>query len=222
MSPQTSLIVFDVNETLSDMSPLGRRFADVGAEPQLAAAWFAGLLRDGFALTVTGAHPAFGDLAQESLRVALSTAVPAGELDDAARHVFKGIAELEVHADVVPGIRAIAETGLRMVTLSVGAAEVADRLLERAGIRDAFEATLSVAEAGRWKPDEAAYRYALDRCGVPAGEALLVAVHPWDLEGAHHAGLRTAWIDRAGSRFPAYFAQPDVVVESVGGLVDHL
>ena len=218
----TSLIVFDVNETLSDMGPLAQRFADVGAEPQLAAAWFAGLLRDGFALTVTGAHPAFADLAQESLRVALSTVVPEGGLDDAARHVFKGIVELEVHPDVVPGIRALAARDLRMVTLSVGGTEVADSLLERAGIRDAFEATLSVAEAGRWKPDEAAYRHALDRCGVPAAEALLVAVHPWDLEGAHHAGLRTAWINRNGSRFPAYFAEPDVVVEALEGLVDHV
>jgi len=222
MGAQTSLIVFDVNETLSDMRPLAGRFADVRAEPQLAAAWFAGLLRDGFALTVTGAHPAFAELAQESLRVALSTVVPPGELDDAARHVFAGIPELEVHPDVAPGIRALAATGVRMVTLSVGGTEVADRLLERAGIRDLFEATLSVVEAGRWKPDRVAYHHALDRCGVPATDALLAAVHPWDLQGAHHAGLRTAWIDRAGSRFPGYFAAPDVVVETVGGLVEHL
>lgn len=222
MSRKTSLVVFDVNETLSDMAPLARRFADVGAEPQLAAAWFAGLLRDGFALTVTGTHPSFAELAQESLRVALSTVVPEGELDDAARHVFAGIAELEVHPDVVPGVRALAQRGTRMVTLSVGGTEVADRLLERAGIRDLFEATLSAADAGRWKPHEAAYEYALDRCGVPPSEALLVAVHPWDLEGGHHAGLRTAWVDRAGGRYPAYFAPPDVVVGDLGGLADHM
>ena len=219
---QTSLVVFDVNETLSDMSPLAQRFADVGAEPQLAAAWFAGLLRDGFALTVTGDHPSFADLALESLRVALSSVLSGSGLDDAARYVFEGIGELEVHPDVVPGIEALAARGVRMVTLSVGAAAVADGLLERAGIRDAFEATLSVAEAGKWKPHEEAYRYALDRCGVPPADALLVAVHPWDLQGAHHAGLRTAWVNRAGARYPAYFAEPDVVVDSVGGLVEHL
>ena len=46
-----ALLVFDVNETLSDMSPMGQRFEDVGAPAHLATTWFAGLLRDGFALT---------------------------------------------------------------------------------------------------------------------------------------------------------------------------
>jgi len=31
MSPSASVIVFDVNETLSDMSPMAGRFADIGA-----------------------------------------------------------------------------------------------------------------------------------------------------------------------------------------------
>jgi 2-haloacid dehalogenase len=43
------VIVFDVNETLSDMSSMGQRFEDVGAPAHLAKTWFAGLLRDGFA-----------------------------------------------------------------------------------------------------------------------------------------------------------------------------
>ena len=222
MPGQTSLVVFDVNETLSDMAPLSRRFAAVGAEPQLAAAWFAGLLRDGFALTVTDGRPVFGELAQESLLVALSATLPAAEVDGAARHVFEGIAELDVHPDVVPAVTALAERGLRLVTLSVGGTEVADRLLEKAGVRDLFEATLSAADAGRWKPHEAAYHYALDKCGVPAEDALLVAVHPWDLEGAHHAGLRTCWVDRAGSRYPGYFSAPDLVVDSLGGIPERI
>jgi hypothetical protein len=46
------LLVFDVNETLSNMAPLSARFEEVGASGQLAGIWFAGLLRDGFALAV--------------------------------------------------------------------------------------------------------------------------------------------------------------------------
>jgi 2-haloacid dehalogenase len=222
VSTRTSLVVFDVNETLSDMAPLGRRFADVGAEPQLAAAWFAGLLRDGFALTVTEGRPVFAELAQESLRVTLSRVLPEADVDGAARHVFEGIAELDVHPDVVPAVRELAERGLRLVTLTVGGTEVAERLLQKAGVLDLFEATLSAADAERWKPHGTAYRYALDECGVPAEEALLVAVHPWDLEGAHRAGLRTAWVDRAGSRFPAYFSEPDIVVESLEDVAERL
>ncbi len=42
-----TLLVFDVNETLSDMSPLAVRFEDVGAPKLLAQTWFAELLRNG-------------------------------------------------------------------------------------------------------------------------------------------------------------------------------
>jgi 2-haloacid dehalogenase len=36
LQPRPSVVVFDVNETLSDMAPMARRFADVGA-PGLSA-----------------------------------------------------------------------------------------------------------------------------------------------------------------------------------------
>ncbi len=62
MAGRPSVIVFDVNETLSDMAPMGQRFADVGADPRLARLWFAALLRDGFALTVAGAREDFAVL----------------------------------------------------------------------------------------------------------------------------------------------------------------
>ena len=56
------LLVFDV-ETLSNMAPLSARFEEVGASGQLAGAWFAALLRDGFALAVGRENPPFASLA---------------------------------------------------------------------------------------------------------------------------------------------------------------
>jgi 2-haloacid dehalogenase len=54
MQPRPSVIVFDVNETLPGMTPMARRFAEVGASQLLAQVWFASLLRDGFALDAAG------------------------------------------------------------------------------------------------------------------------------------------------------------------------
>lgn len=65
------VLVFDVNETLSDLSPMASRFADVGAPGHLANTWFAGLLRDGIALTVVDASDSFARIAAENLRVSL-------------------------------------------------------------------------------------------------------------------------------------------------------
>lgn len=64
-----AVVVFDVNETLSDMSPTAGRFEDVGAPGHLATTWFAGLLRDGFAQTATDSSEPFARVGTESLHV---------------------------------------------------------------------------------------------------------------------------------------------------------
>jgi 2-haloacid dehalogenase len=217
-----AVIVFDVNETLSDMSPLGRRFEDIGAPAHLAKTWFAGLLRDGFALTTVGASEPFARIAAEALRVALDGLSLNREAEDAVQHVMEGFATLGVHPDVPDGVRALHDLGIRLVTLSNGSASVAEALFDRAGIRSDFEALLSVEEAGVWKPATAAYAYALDTCGVDPMEAMLVAVHPWDIDGAARAGLATAWVNRAGGHYPEYFSAPDLSPRSLTDLAEQL
>ena len=77
MRTAPSVIVFDVNETLSDMSPLADIFAETGAPASLAKLWFATLLRDGFALTAAGDNSAFAEIGAEALR-GLRTVVDIG------------------------------------------------------------------------------------------------------------------------------------------------
>jgi 2-haloacid dehalogenase len=206
------LFVFDVNETLSDLGPMGRRFAEVGLPPDAARLWFAAVLRDGFGVAAAGGLVPFADVARGVLRPMVSG-------DEAAvEHVLAGFLELPVHPDVPDGVRALRAAGHRLVTLSNGAASVADALLTRAGIRDQFEALLSVEDAGVWKPARAAYLHAANQAAVPPAEATLVAAHPWDIDGAARAGLRTAWIDRAGAGYPAHLTRPDRTVATVAGL----
>jgi 2-haloacid dehalogenase len=202
--------VFDVNGTLSDMAPMTSRFTEVGAPGPLAAVWFAALLRDGFALTAAGDSEAFARLARgalESVLARVSLNRPAAE---AADHILAGFGELSVHPDVPSGVRQLREGGLRLITLSNGSAKVADQLLTKAGIRAEFERLLSVEDAPAWKPAPAAYAYAARACSVPAGEMLLVAVHPWDIHGARRAGMRAGWIARRPEVYPGYFAAPDL------------
>lgn len=208
MQPRPSVIVFDVNETLSDMAPLARRFAEVGAPELLARVWFASLLRDGFALAATGGTETFTRLGADLLRAMLAGAALNRTVGDAADYILAGVAELGVHSDVPEGVRILRQHGLRLVTLSNGSAGVADRLLATAGIRGEFEQLLSVEDAGAWKPVRAAYAHAARTCSVSIEEMLLVAVHPWDIHGAHQAGMRTGWINRQPAPYPGYFAAP--------------
>jgi 2-haloacid dehalogenase len=215
-----SVIVFDVNETLSDLSPLGARFLEVGASASAAPLWFASVLRDGFALTAAGDNPPFAGVARELLLSHLSEAQLNRSVEEAAEHVMAGFAALELHADVTSGIELLHEAGYRMVTLSNGAASVADRLLTAAHVRDRFERLLSVEDAGAWKPSPLPYAYAAAECGVPPTDMVLVAVHPWDVDGAARAGLQTVWVNRSGGPFPAMFREPTHVVAGIDELVE--
>ena len=222
MTTRPELLVFDVNETLSDLAPMAHRFEEVGVPGQLAQPWFAGLLRDGFALTVHEQNPAFADIGRTNLRILLPEADLDRSLDDAVAYLMEGFLALPVHPDVVEGIKALADLGIRHVTLSNGATSVAEGLLDRAGILDRFDKLLSVADAGVWKPHADAYAYALRTCDVDSGDAMLVAVHPWDTDGARRAGLGAAWVNRSGTSYPAHFRLPDLEVESLTALADAL
>ena len=222
MTAAPSVIVFDVNETLSDTSALGRRFADVGAPESLAATWFAQLLRDGFALTATGEAAGFAAIAASLLDEHLGGLDLDRPLDEAKAHVLGSFGSLPLHPDVAPGLQALTEAGLRVVTLSNGSTQVAASLFEAAGVADRFERLLSVADAPVWKPGADAYRWAGEQLNVAPNEMMLVAVHPWDIHGATRAGLRTAWITRTGSAYPSYFAPAELVVSSVTDLASRL
>ena len=213
--PERPVVVFDVNETLSDMAPMADRFEAVGAPRHLAATWFASVLRDGFALAAAGTQEPFSAIARDVLRTVLASQDVDRMLDDAVDHVLAGLPLLRVHADVPEGVAILRDAGLRLVTLTNGATSVADRLLGDAGLRDAFERLLTVEDAGIWKPAPGAYAYAAHTCGVDVADLVLVAVHPWDVAGAVRAGARGAWVNRSGSAYPAHFAEPTLAGASL-------
>ncbi|SNT55701.1 haloacid dehalogenase type II [Actinacidiphila glaucinigra] len=198
-----SVIVFDVNETLSDMTPLGDRFAEVGASADLLPTWFAGILRDGFALTAAGGYANFSDVATENARVLLTGLGNwTGDAEAAAHHLVEGFAALTVHPDVPDGVRMLHAAGYRLLTMTNGSAATTRRLLDSAGLLGHFDALLDVSGPRCWKPCRDAYLHATDRAGVRPMEAMLVAVHPWDVDGARRAGLTGSWLRRGRAHYP--------------------
>ena len=211
------LVVLDVNETLSDLQPLRQRFADVGAPAHLLDTWFAGVLRDGFALAASGSARTFPEVGAAVLTGLLRHVDGLDRpLPEAVATVLEGVRALDVHPDVPDGLRALSEGGVRIVTLTNGSLTQTEGLLERAGVADLVDRRLSVDDAGRWKPHPDAYRYAADSCGVPLERCAMVAVHPWDLHGAATAGMTTGYVDRRSTPWPAVFTSPHVTGSTLG------
>ncbi|ODA70569.1 Haloacetate dehalogenase H-2 [Streptomyces sp. AVP053U2] len=217
------VLVFDINETLSDMSPLENRFEEIGAPPHMFRLWFASVLRDGFALTAAGTFEEFSAVAREGVR-ALLPSVPgwSGDIEEAAGHVLEGFSLLEVHPDVPQGVRALRGMGLRMVTMTNGSSQLTERLLSRAGLMECFETHLDVSGPRRWKPAPAAYQYVVEQAGVRPDEAVLVAVHPWDIDGAQRAGLDGAWLRRGAAHYPRTMLPPTYTAEDLRELAPAL
>lgn len=216
-----AVLVFDVNETLSDLTPLRRRFEAAGVGADLMPLWFAGVLRDGFAVTAAGGYAGFTDLARDNLRLLLTgAAVGPDRLEEAVAHVLSGFAELDVHPDVAEGVRGLRAAGYRLVTMTNGSAGHTGELLTRAGVRDCFSELLDVAGPRRWKPHPHAYRYAAERAGIRPAEAMLVATHPWDVDGARRAGLAGAWLRRGTDPgvYPSSLTAPTLAADDVGEL----
>jgi 2-haloacid dehalogenase len=132
--------------------------------------------------------------------------------------VLEGFAALEVHPDVQPGVRRLDADGFRLATLTNGDAALTEQLLTRAGLREHFTALLDVSAPRAWKPAAAAYRYATDTLAVSPAEALLVAVHPWDIDGARRAGLQAAWLRRGAANYPAVMTAPSLIAADLRDL----
>ena len=76
--------------------------------------------------------------------------------------------------------------------------------IERYGLGAFFDVIVIEGEFGAGKPEEIVYRHALERLGVPAGQAWMVGDHiEWDVAAPQRLGLTGVWVDRAGAGLPA-------------------
>jgi 2-haloacid dehalogenase len=126
------------------------------------------------------------------------------DLDVEARHrLVRAWHRLEPWPDVRAGLDALRR---QRVTAALSNAHVA-LLIDLARHGDLrFDGLFSAELAHAYKPAPDVYQTAARLLGVPPAELMLVAAHPWDLEGARRAGLRTAFIDRPleyGAHSPA-------------------
>jgi 2-haloacid dehalogenase len=100
---------------------------------------------------------------------------------------------LDPWPDVRAGLEALRRRRVT-ATLSNGHVALLVDLARHGDLR--FDCILSAELAHAYKPAPEAYRTAARFLGVEPAELMLVAAHPWDLEGARRAGLRTAFVDR--------------------------
>ena len=133
------------------------------------------------------------------------------------RALVAHIERLRPFADV-PAALARLKTRYRLVVLSNGDPDMLEAAKPFHGIP--FDAVISVAAAGSFKPHVVTYTKAAEIVGVKRDAVLFVANHAFDCIGAKAAGMRTAFIDRRKRPFGGTPHQPDIVVPDMKSLAD--
>lgn len=221
MSPsRLHSVVFDVNETLVDLSGLRQVFADLELPVNSLEWWFAALLRDGIALAASGEYGSFASLAGAALdEITVSSGRRTSPL--AVTTLLSAFAELPLHADVAPAFARLDAMDVPVLALTNGDAAIARGFFKRAGL-DSLVAVHSVEAVQLWKPRPEAYRHLAHEVGVEPRLLAMVASHPWDLHGASMVGFSTAWVNRDRRTFPTVFPPPDVEANTLGDVVERL
>lgn len=214
-------ILFDINETVLDLSSLRPRFAAVLGDEGLTSTWFAMLLHGSTVCALTDVETGFAELA--GLTLDRLAAIHGRTLSDADRDdILGGFASLKPHADVRPALELLQASGYRTVAFSNSSTALVTKQIESAGLGASFDAAISVEEAGSFKPDPKVYEFAATRLDRHAGELRLVAAHDWDTHGAMNAGLHAAYIDRSGAPYNPLYHRPGIQATHMGRLVEQI
>ena len=212
------ILVFDIAETILDLSSLAPVFRRIFGDEAVLRTWFDDLVVYAEALTITGTYADAGKVGVAVLEMLAKTRgvrVQAEDLDALKR----ASAAMPAYPDVAPGLRQLRQAGYRLVTLSNNPIATCEAQLGQAGIRAEFEQLFSIDErVKRYKPARETYLDVAQSLGVGPSDLWLVSCHAFDVMGAASAGLHAALILRPGNAPFGIGPQPDVIVSDVPAL----
>ena len=200
-------LVFDVNETLLDLSALDPHFQAYFGDKKFRKDWFNQVLKSAFASTILGSYHNFGHVARTALTMVADQNGISIE-QDAYTSILSQMRHLPAHPDVLPGIMRLKEAGFKMSALTNSPFEVAKDQIDHAGLSDYMDSVLSVDASMTLKPARAVYVNASQALGQDAHNLCLIAAHPWDIAGAMRSGWQGAFISRHNTAWNPLFEEP--------------
>jgi len=208
-------IVFDVNETLLNLSPIRAWFTERFNDTPNAKTWFAELLRLSFVSAATNRYVPFTALAISALdttaRMAESEVTP--EDSDTIAGLFTS---LPAHSDAKPGLELLQGAGFHLAALTNSPKSTVETQLRAAGLAECFDSVMSVEMVNRFKPHASVYLAAAGRLGVDIADLVMVAAHDWDIAGAMAVGCTGVFVARPGMRYSTAFAEPTIIATDIG------
>ena len=209
-------ITFDLYGTLLDLEAtfapafdgfLRRRGSNLDAA-ELVRTWEWAYLHEGMVDTfVGGPRTSFEKLRRTTLSQVFSRCGIAHGRDD-IEDLLTNRASPTLFPDVEESLASMRER-YTLSVLSNGDLSVLERIVS--SLRIPVHQTISVEQAGCYKPDLRVYYRAGELLDVETSEILHVAAHAWDIRAAKAAGMSGAYVDRHGIPYAPFTEErPDI------------
>jgi len=205
-----TLLLFDVNGTLSDTSPMEDAVNKAFQSEFAFKQWFSWVLHYSLVENVTEKHHDFSELGQAAMQMiveAFSRNITKGQQMELVS-MMKG---LPAHPDVAPGLAQLKQAGYRMAAFSNSPYKETAAFLEKTDLDGYFEEVLSVDSVKKFKPELSTYRSAAEKLKVGLSDTMMIAAHGWDVAGALRAGARAGFIARAGQALYPLAPTPEII-----------
>jgi 2-haloacid dehalogenase len=215
------VLVFDVNETLLDMSPLKKAVIALLEEEQGFRIWFGMLLHYSTVSNHIGQYHNFSTIAAATLDMA-ALSLHKKVTEDQIKETLSIITSLKAYPDVIKGLQLLKEHGFRLTTLTNSPESALKKQLTNSDLTIYFEQALSIDAIKKYKPAKGTYLWAAKKLAVEPTELMLIAAHGWDIAGASHAGLATGFIAREGQSLYPLSNKPDYVASDILAMAEQL
>ena len=217
------VIFFDVNETLLDLTAMRSSVGEaLGGRDDLLPLWFSTMLHHSLVDSTTGRFHTFGEIGVASLLMVAEIEGIELTKAQAKTAIVTPLRSLPPHPDVRDGLQALKNKGYKLVSLTNSSNQGVYTQFKNADLLSYFDERLSVEDINLYKPDTRTYEWAIEKMGIAAEDAMLVAAHGWDIAGAKQAGWQAAFIARPGKVLYPLAIAPDTVVSGLNELVSQL
>ncbi|KAK0725339.1 HAD-like domain-containing protein [Lasiosphaeris hirsuta] len=238
MANGKTVIAFDLYGTLlstgSIAGELAKSFGDDASKP-LAALWRRYQLEYTWRINSMGMYRTFSEITRGALKHAVAESGLTVSDEDADR-LMNAYNALDVFAEVPAALKTVADntSTIEALVFSNGTDEMVSAsiatspgLSPHAGV---FKGLVTVDGPKVFKPDRKTYGHLLEQVGKQSfpGHVWLITANPFDVVGARAAGLRAAWVDRAGTGWVDHLGDviggitPSLVVSGVDEAVDKI
>lgn len=209
------LLIFDVNETLLDLTPLKEAINKALHNEQAASLWFSTLLHYSLVETVCNRYQNFSEIGVAAFKL-IQNNFDKSYSETEIQAILSSIDKLQAYPEV-PDVLKNLSKDYTLMAFSNGKPEVLNNQLEYAGIIQFFDHVLSVEGCRKYKPHHEAYEFALKKSSANAREAFMIAAHGWDVAGAAYAGMKTAFVER-GKNIYSLAPKPSYLIKDLSEL----